>query len=172
MNFLPKELTDTLEEYRKIHRKQHLLTCHISDLIFNGEIENKFFCTCNKVPCYNNCPYGGIFNIDLSTSQEVKDKHFFFLINDIDILFIEEKGIFQIFLIQEENKQIINEICIYTGQYSNFKFRNHHPISYFLKLNLPCTVSLKIINLKKYIEKQNSNIIDQGIINIGLNIKT
>lgn len=173
MNFIPKDLRDLLDEYKRIYKKALVIMSNASDLNFSGVIENKKLCVCENINnCTKNCPYGGYFELDLSEIAFKENLTFFLMIKDFHVKFNKPSGVFKIVLSKQyKNDDNIfkyqdEDVLLYTGIFDDFCFKHvSNTISNIIKINLPIKIILKFM----YWENQNETVvINDGVINVGL----
>lgn len=142
MNFIPKELTRFLEDYRKIQRKTLIASLNSSEIVVSGSSPN------------------GIFEVDFSTATITSDTTLLIKISELFLFFSDASGKFTI-TIQTSGSRGMNVFDnVYTGYYKNGEFRSNVPISFLLKISEPSLLYIKIRNDK----------ITDSIFNVGVNV--
>jgi hypothetical protein len=142
MNFIPKELTRFLEDYRKIQRKTLISSLDSSEIVVSGSSSN------------------GIFEVDLTGATITSETSLLIKLSEFFLFFSNGTGKFSITIQTTGSRGTITYDNIYTGCYKNGEFRSNVPVSFLLKISEPSLLCIKI---------RNEHITD-SVFNVGVNV--
>lgn len=169
MNFIPKEIKDALDNFKKSFRKLFYTSSYTSEINFSRVLENKRECICDTSSCLKNCPYIPMVEVDLNLNMFEEKQEFILSIKSLNVLTTVKNSIFCLSMyLEKENKNII----LFKGLISDFII-NKTNYSFPVKLNMPNKIFFKIFLLDKTGNKifiQTDNFLQMGVIDFGLTI--
>lgn len=167
MNFIPKEIKEALDNFKKSFRKLFFTTSSTSEINYSRVLENKKECTCNTASCIKDCPNIPMVEVDLNLNIFEDKQELLLSIKSLNVLTTIKNSLFCLSMyLEKENKNII----LFKGLISDFII-NKTNYSFPLKLNIPNKIVFKIFLLDptgNKIFSQTDNILQMGVIDFGL----
>lgn len=168
MNFIPKEIKDSLDFFKKSFKKLIFTTTLTSDINFSRILESSLECDCINEFCIKNCPKIPKAEINIETPIHLSHMQDFILsIKSLNILCNIKNALFCLTIyLEKEDKNII----LFKGLINNFIIDKLN-YSFPLKMHLPNKIIFKIFIINENGNKlfnESNKILNMGVIDFGL----
>lgn len=168
MNFIPKEIKDSLDNFKKSFRKLFFTTSFTSEINFSKIFENVLECDCGD-ECMNVCPYIPQSEIEISTAYLNQKQDFILTIKSLKLISNIQNSLYCLTMYLDNEKK---NIILFKGILDNFVIEKNN-YSFPLKINIPNKIIFKIILIDEKGNKlldETNKMLRMGVVDFGLTI--